>query len=262
MRGIAGSLIYGILFVGALFAQTRAAAEQTAALEGVKAYARSYTESLPDYVAKQTIQRDVSPVRRGLFLPTVRAQRDVVEEEIRFAGRRELHRTTRVNGQAVDYTDPVEQGTFSQGEFGAMLSTVFDPASGTQFRWNREATVDNRRVFVFDFQVPERPAGYGIMEADGITVVAFRGTVYADKESKAVVRIQMNCTGIPSSSAYQRLGLIVQYSPVEIAGRKFMLPARYTLNATRGDATLTLDGRYTDYRRFAADSKLVDIDQP
>jgi hypothetical protein len=73
----------------------------------------------------------------------------------------------------------------------------------------------------------------------------------------------MTCTGIPSSSAYRQLGLTIDYAPAEIAGRKFILPVRYLLNAERGDATLTLDGRYKDYRRFAAESKiLLDGEQP
>lgn len=256
-------VICGLFFCGAIFAQTTSATNQTAVLDAIRSYARSYTQSLPDYVATQTIRRDVVPVRRGLYLPTVRSQTDTVEEEIRYAGQRELHRTIRVNGQASVASEPAEEGTFSQGEFGALLATIFDPASGAEFRWNRVATLNKRRVYVFDFKVPDRPAGYRLMEGSGVTVVGFRGSVYGDLESKAVLRIQMTCTGIPSSSAYQRLGLAVDYAPAKIGGREFMLPARYTLNAERLDSTFTLDGRYMDYRRFAADSKiLLDGEQP
>lgn len=257
-------VVLALFFCGAIFAQMPTASEQTAALDAIQSYARSYTRSLPDYVATQTIRRDVKPVYRGgLFLPSVRSQTDTVEEEIRYAGQREIHRTIRVNGQAVASPEPVEDGLFSQGEFGSLLATIFDPASGTEFRWNRVATLDKRRVYVFDFRVPDRPAGYSILEGAGVTIVGFRGSVYADLESKAVFRIQMTCTGIPSASAYRQLGLAVDYAPTEIAGREFMLPARYTLNAERLDATLTLDGRYKDYRRFAADSKiLLDSEQP
>ena len=256
-------VVFGLFFCGAMFAQTPSAANQAAALDAIQSYARNYTQSLPDYVATQTIRRDVEPVRRGLFLPTVRAQTDTVEEEVRYAGRREIHRAIRVNGQVVVAPEPAGEGLFSQGEFGMLLATIFDPASGAEFRWNRVATLDKRQVYVFDFRVPDRPAGYGIMEGARVTVVGFRGSVYADLESKAVLRIQMTCTGIPLSSAYRRLGLTVDYAPGEIAGREFMLPARYTLNAERLDATLTLDGRYMDYRRFAADSEiLLDGEQP
>lgn len=249
-------VVLALFFCTAMFAQTPSKPEQAAALDAIRSYARSYTQSLPDYVATQTIRRDVRPIRRGIFLPTVRSQSDTVEEEIRYAGRREIHRTLRVNGQVVS-PEPTEEGLFSQGEFGTLLATIFDPASGAEFGWNRVATLDKRRVYVFDFKVPDRPAGYSIMEGSGVTIVGFRGSIYADVESKAVFRIQMTCTGIPSSSAYRQLGLDVDYTPTEIAGREFMLPARYTLNAERGDATLTLDGRYKDYRRFAADSKIL-----
>src|SRR6185312_12058637 len=118
----------------------------------------------------------------------------------------------RVNGQAVT-SEQADDGTFSRGEFGGLLVTIFEPASGAMLRWNRIATIDKRRVYVFDFQVPDRPSGYSILENGGATVVSFRGSVYADLESKAVVRIQMVCTGIPSSSAYQQLALSVDYAP-------------------------------------------------
>ncbi len=249
-------VVLGLLSCVAIFAQTPSASEQASALDAIRSYARSYTKSLPDYIATETTRRDVKPVRRGIYLPSVRPQTDTVEEEIRYAGQREMHKAVRVNGQAIA-SGQADDGTFSRGEFGALLATIFDPASGAMFRWNRVATIGKRRVYVFDFRVPDRPAGYSILEDGGATVVSFRGSVYADVESKAVVRIQMVCTGIPSSSAYQELALSVDYAPAEIAGREFILPMHYTLNATRVDAYLTLEGSYKDYRRFAANSKIL-----
>jgi hypothetical protein len=255
MRGVVA-----LLFCAALCAQVPSPAEQSAALDAIRLYAQTYTQSLPDFMAAQTTRRDIRPMRRERFLPTVRAQTDIVEEEIRYTGRREIHRTTRVNGQAIPNADTEEKGIFSHGEFGALLAIIFDPASGAEFHWNRLTTRDRRRAYVFDFTVPAHPFGYSILEGSRVTVVGFHGSIYADLESKAVQRIQMTCTGIPSSSEYRHLELSVDYGPKMIAGHQFMLPERYTLNAERDDATMVIEGRYRNYRRFATESSLVPED--
>lgn len=256
-------LVGGLLFAGAMLAQTPSAADQNAALDGIRAYARSYSSSLPDYIATQTIRRDVTPVKRGLYLPTVRSQTDTIEEEVSYARRREMHKVIRVNGQTVAKGQLADDGgLFSQGEFGTLLETIFDPANGATFRWNRVARLDKRRVDVFDFRVPERPAGYSLMDGSRRTIVSFRGSVYADAQSKEVLRILMTCTGIPSSSAFRQLGLAIDYGRIGVAGREFVLPVHYTLNADRVDASFTLEGYYKDYRRFAADSTILGDEEP
>jgi hypothetical protein len=250
-------IVCGLLLAWTVLAQTPSAEDREAALDGIRTYARSYTQSLPDYIATQTIRRDVTPVVRGILLPSVRPQTDMIEEEVGYVGHREMHKTIRVNGLAVSKPQPDDGGLFSQGEFGALLDTIFNPANGATFRWNRTATFDKRRVYVVDFRVPDRPAGYSIMEGSTPTVVSFRGSVYADEQSKAVLRIEMTCTGIPSSSAYRQLELAIDYAPTQVAGNTFVLPTHYTLNATRVDANLMIDGRCKDYRRFATDSKIL-----
>jgi hypothetical protein len=256
-------IVCGLLIGCAVFAQTPSVGDREAAIEAIRSYARNYTQSLPDYVATQTIRRDVKPVMRGILLPSVRPQSDTIEEEVSYVGHHEMHTTMRVNGRVIAGPQPDESGMFSQGEFGALLDTIFNPANGATLRWDRRATLDKRRVYVIDFRVPDRPAGYSIFEGTRPTVVSFQGSVYADEQLNAVLRIEMTCVGIPSSSAYRKLELAIDYAPTRVAGREFVLPVHYTLNANRVDANLILDGRYKDYRRFATNSTiLLDGERP
>ncbi len=247
-----------LVVAGIVSAQTPSRSEQDAALAAIREYARHYTEGLPNYTATQSIRRDVRPVRRGLFLPSVRSQTDVVEEELTYSDSRESHKTLRVNGQPVKEADTAASaGLFSSGEFGGLVASIFDPASGTTFRWDRLATLNGRRVFVFNFRVPARPAGYGIEESGRTNPVAYEGSVFADAQTHAVMRIRMNCVDIPSSSAYLDVRLTLDYAAAQVAGQEFIRPAQYTLNAHRGDSSVTLEASYSQYRRFGADTSIV-----
>lgn len=84
--------------------------------------------------------------------------------------------------------------------------------------------------------------------------VPFQGSVYADYETKAVVRIEMKCTNIPRGSEYLNAGLTLDYKPAMVAGHEFILPAHYSLHFQMLKGFEMSDAEYTDYRRFSADA--------
>ena len=54
-------------------------------------------------------------------------------------------------------------------------------------------------MYVFSFSVP-KSAGYSMYHGESKReyVSAYKGLVYADRDTKAVMRITMECTGIPA----------------------------------------------------------------
>jgi hypothetical protein len=77
-----------------------------------------------------------------------------------------------------------------------------------------------------------------------------------DSQTRAVLRIQMRCTGIPSNSEYRNLDLTLEYKAAQVAGQELILPSHFLLHFISGDREQTNDARYSAYRRFSADAKI------
>lgn len=242
-----------LLFItGCAFGQTGnskgalSPAEQTAAIAAVRDYALSYTKSLPNYTCKQTTRQTTQPP--GLF---VRATD--IEEQLSFVDNKEIRRLIRIDGHQVLPQDQDRLAGMSQGEFGNLLDIIFEPATGTDLRWDRKAALDRRGVDVIAFRVPQS-SGYVLTEPKRKIQVPFEGFVYADAQTRAVLRIQLKCVMIPSDSAYQALDLTLDYKPARVAGREFILPSHFVLNYRTDGAVVASSADYTNYRRFSADA--------
>jgi hypothetical protein len=254
-------LVWLLLLLGRVgFAQL--SPEQAIALAAIKDYALNYTQRLPNYTATQVIKRQVRPTTQGRLANGTRSQTDTVEEQISYVDRRELHKVLTVNGRAATSEDAEQAGMFSRGEFAILLGALFRPETRTDFRWDRTASIGGRRMMVFDFKVPQLPNGYAITEGSRTLIVPFKGSLFADAETKAVMRIQLTCTDIPSVSAYRNVELTLDYKATKVAGQEFILPSHFTINLKRMDADITLDSTYRNYQRFSADATIIFDEDP
>jgi hypothetical protein len=252
-----GCLTCVLLAAANVGAETPQAAEQARALTALRDYAVNYTDRLPDFVCTQITQRSFLRNIRSLAPP----QQDTIEEQVTYAGHKESYVVTRLNGKAVNGVahDQVG-GLISSGEFGSLLKNTFDPNAGAEFRWQRSATRDGRKVYIFAFHVPEAN-GYSLVESRRTMRVPYKGLVYADAQTGAVLRIEMECE-IPVDSEYKELDLTLDYKTAAVAGREFILPFHFYLHTRRAVSSSAISetvnvADYKAYRRFDADSSVT-----
>ena len=246
-----------LLAAANLVAQTPQAAEQARALAALRDYALNYTDRLPDFVCTQVTQRS--------FLRNIRSpappQNDAIEEQVTYAGHKESYVVTKFNGRPVNgIAHDQVGGIVSSGEFGSLLKNTFDPNAGAEFRWERLASRDGRRIYVFAFHVPQA-GGYGLVETNRTIRVPYKGLVYADVQTGAVVRIEMECE-IPGDSEYRQLDLALDYKPASVAGLEFVLPFHFYLHSRRALSPSVISesvnvADYKAYRRFGADASVT-----
>ncbi len=96
--------------------------------------------------------------------------------------------------------------------------------------------------------------------------VAYRGRCWLDAATGQVVRLELEAVGIPPDFPISQSSTVVEYGPVEIAGKKCWLPVRAeTRLATSSSRELPEHERlrdsrnvieFRDYRRFGADVKI------
>jgi hypothetical protein len=252
---VCGSLLF---LAAASFAQRRPLGdeEQAAALDAVRAYAVNYTERLPNYTCDQVIRRRTNFVLQSIAV-AANSRVDAIEEQTSFAGHRETHRITKINGRPAAGAELASLGgTFSQGEFGSLLDNIFSRATGSALKWERAAALNGRRVYVFAFQVPAS-GGYALVESARTVKVSYKGLVYADAQSSEILCIEMTCVDIPADSVYKEVALTLDYKPTLVAGQEYILPSHYRLLSRRADLQTTSEADYKAYRRFAADATIT-----
>jgi hypothetical protein len=232
-------------------AATLQGASDSPDIEKVRDYAVHYTKTLPNYTCTQRVIRTTTkyPVVANFRRP----QQDAIEEQVSYVDGREIHKVLKMNGQPPGSGASADQGMVSRGEWAALLSTMFQPETQTEFRFEKTMPLNGARVDVFSFRVPQE-RGYVLAGREGKMVVGYRGKLYADAATAAVVHIEMNCTGIRPNPDYSEVGLTLDYKSTLVAGRRFILPAHYSLHARNSLAVTEIETDYRDYRRFAADS--------
>jgi hypothetical protein len=123
-----------------------------------------------------------------------------------------------------------------------------------------------RPVQVFSFEVP-RAHGERVFDraVDREILVAYKGRLYADADTNAVLRVETSSSDFPSDSEFIGIDLAFDYKPTKIGGREFVLPDRFNLQWHRHlPNSLTkvgalpkessVEAEYKSYRAFSAQS--------
>ena len=80
----------------------------------------------------------------------------------------------------------------------------------------------------------------------------FKGFVYADYVTGAVVRISMKCTDIPVDSEYTGADVTLDYRAAQVAGQEVMVPAHYLAHFRTARGEVANEATFTAYRQFPA----------
>ena len=235
------------------------ASEQAAILAAVKEYARNYTKNLPNYVCVQTTRRRIEPTVRG-YLP----QGDQVQEMLTFVDGKESYKVEAINGKSESNIKHEQLGgVVTSGEFGSMLHNIFDPESDASFHWDHWAKLRGKLMYVFAYSV-DQSHGYSMYhdESKREYTSAYKGLVYADVQTREVMRITMETAGIPADFPIHEVMITLDYSPTKIADQEYVLPYHFELTSKEDKADTTNRADYRLYQKFGAEASITfgDVD--
>ena len=233
-------------------------AELARILEELKTNALAYTKNLPNYICAQRTRRHVDPTGTGDYRLA-----DTIIEQLTFFEQKEQYKVVMVNNNPVTNNLQHDQlgGAKSSGEFGSILSTIFEPSTQTEFSWSRWARIGPRVLYVFRFRV--KGPHYSIRhEGSKQTIhVGFHGEVFADRESKTVMRIKLDCDDIPADFPIQSVSLDLNYDTVEIGGKQFVLPLQSDVRSREGKFLSWNEVSYHSYHKYSSDAS-ISFDTP
>jgi hypothetical protein len=140
-----------------------------------------------------------------------------------------------------------------------MLYEIFRPETHAQFDWGRWATLRGRRMYVYTFHVKQSYSKYSIYHQDsnGTIVTGYHGLIYADQETKMVMRVRLECDSIPADFPVQQVSEVMDYDFVKIGGQRYVLPLKVDMRSREAPRDLVWNEiEFHLYRKFGADSSI------
>ena len=177
------------------------------------------TDGLPNFLVQQITTRYFSRVA-----PPQWQVLDTVTAEVASVNGKEDYRNIMVNGKPSNR--PIEKtGAWSTGEFQTTLDSLLDPYTQAAFQKTRDDTISGRSAYSYDFQVRQQNSNWDIHAPNGsVATPAYNGTIWIDKATFNVIRIEEQTGPLPSSFPFDKAETVIEYGFVNIDGKTWPLP--------------------------------------
>jgi hypothetical protein len=218
----------------------------------------SYTGSLPNFFCKQLTTRYASddPKRGWQALDTVSA-------DLAYEDGQESYKNIKVGSRSVNKDMIDIGGSSSTGEFGSILVDLFEPSVQATFRKAGNDTIQNRSAVMFKFEVKRENSHWRVMAPSQLYYPASRGTVWVDKETARVLRIEMESRNIPTGFPFAKVETAIDYDFVRLSGaQSYLLPVdSEVLSCEQGSSRCSRNRiEFRNYRKFGAESDITFTD--
>jgi len=228
-------------------------------IEKAREAASSYTSGLPNFFARQTTARYASE----------RAQKgwqalDIVTADLAYEDGNETYKNIRVGNKPVNQKMQDIEGTRSTGEFATILDLLFDPASAATFRKSGSDTIRNRAAWLYRWEVTRERARWRVIVPSQLYIPALRGSVWIDKETSRVLRIEQQGRSLPVLFPFDTVEAAVDYDFIRLSGTgPYLLPVEAeVLSCVRSTSQCYKNHiEFRNYRKFGAETDIT-FDDP
>jgi hypothetical protein len=222
--------------------------------------AYSYLDGLPNFYCQQMTTRYQSDDPKAGWKAL-----DIVTADVTYEDGRESYKNIKIGGRTVNRAMEDIEGTRSTGEFATVLVDLLSPATGATFKRDGQEAIRGRSAYVYKFEVPRERSHWRIEAPSQLYYPAFRGSVWIDKETSRVLRIEQESRGMPVLFPFDTVETATDYDFVRLsANEQFLLPTESeVLNCQRGTSTCARNKiEFRNYRKFDASSTITFGDAP
>jgi hypothetical protein len=212
---VAGAL----LCVAGLLAAAESGETTEALLTRIKAKMEENLTRVPDYTCFQTVDR------WGRHSPDAELeQMDTLRLEVGFIGDKEVFSWQGASKfQEKQLADMIGAGTVGTGSFAIHASNVF-LTDAPEFTYKGEETLDGRRAIRFEYNVSRALSRYKLRVSRHQAVVGFHGSLWVDRETLDLIRLEVRAHDIPPELQLARASDVMEYQRVPIGQSDFLLP--------------------------------------
>jgi len=230
-----------------------AAAEQQRIVEAMRKYAEDYVSNLPNFVCQQvTMQFEGSKNGKHWH------KDDTLTSKLVYNHGREERTLQLVNNKPVRPNARPRSGTSlsTEGEFGLLLSRVFEPNSEAKFTWVGWETIRGQRVAKFGYSI-DRAHSTLVLTNYIKATVPYHGSIFGDPANGAIWRATSGTTEIPESLQMRSIETTVEYDQVKIGDKNYLLPVSAQVLLITDKDQVRHELHFGDYRKFEAESTIT-----
>ena len=228
-------------------------------IDGARARALHYAESLPNFYCVEVTTRSLDSSGRGEW-----KHKDQMAQLLKYQDRTESRTMLQANGERSSTPPDDLKGMMSHGQFGGVLSAVFQPAAKAEFQWKETDVLGSGKAQVFSYRVRQENSNYGLIGSNNSQLnVAFHGIVYIDAATFGVRRITLEADGIPRDFSIHASSMAVDYDYTVINSHDYLMPIHAAVSIRQGKHEALLNEiEFRDYKRFGSRVRIVPIPQP
>ena len=223
-------------------------------IEKARDAAGHFLESLPNYYCQEVMTRYQSGSNSSNWQPL-----DVVSMALVYENGQESYRNLNINGKSTKKKMEDLSGSWSTGEFGSVLADVFSPATAADFEYRRQSRSAGRVSLVYDFSVDREHSHWRIMVASQLISPPYKGSVWIDKETNRVLRIEMQATHIPDAFPTDKVEMATDYEFVRFGDRQYLVPVHAeSMGCQRDSNSCSRNAMdFRNYHRYAGESSIT-----
>jgi hypothetical protein len=218
----------------------------------------AYSETLPNYLVQQMTTRYQSDRPKSGWQAL-----DIVTADLTYQDGRESYKNIKVGNKTVNTSMDEIPGTRSTGEFSTVLEELFEPGA-TKFRPGGQDTIHNRSAYVYSFEVTRELSRWRIEAPSQLYYPAIKGSVWIDKETSRVMRIEQSGKGMPALFPFDTIETTVDYDFIRLGtSGPYLLPIESeVLSCQRGTSICSRNKiEFRNYKKFGAETNIT-FDKP
>jgi hypothetical protein len=222
----------------------------------VREAAFAFSSLLPNFMCQQITTRYGSQNPRQGW-DTI----DVVTADVAYQNGQESYRNIKATGKSTVQSMDQLEGTRSTGEFSSMLQDLMSEATGAVFHRNGTDSIHGRTAIVFKLEIPRERSHWRIEAPSQLYYPAIRGSIWVDKETSRVLRIEMEAHNLPTLFPFDTVEAATDYDFIRLAAaeQEYLLPAdAEVLNCERGSTSCSRNRiEFHNYKKFEAATSIT-----
>ena len=223
-------------------------------IEKARETAYNFLDTLPNYTVKQLTTRFQSTTVKTNWQAIDNISIDLVYQD-----GKEKYTNVLLNGKP-SKGKAEESGAWSTGEFGTTIRDLFSTSTQADFRPLRATeSIAGRTSVVYNFYVKQENSHWRVHAPGESYSPAYRGTVWIDKETSRVLRIEMQSRNVPQDFPIDKVESTLDYEFVRMGTGKFLLPVKSeSLSCFRGTSNCSRNViEFRNYRKFGSESTVT-----
>jgi hypothetical protein len=220
--------------------------------------AASYSETLPNYLVQQMTTRYQSDRPKSGWTAL-----DIVTADLTVLDGQESYKNIKVGNKSVNTSMDQIEGTRSTGEFSTMLEQLLENGAA-KFRAGGTDTIHNRPAYKYSFEITRELSRWRIEAPSQLYYPATKGTIWIDKETSRVLRIEQQGKPMPALFPFDTIESTTDWDFIRLGtSGPYLLPVEAeVLSCQRGTSICSRNKiEFRNYRKFGAETNIT-FDQP